>query len=139
MLCAKLSGMTALLAQTTSGEWHDGWQLVMSAIGVAVIVVIAVVGWLHKQSKADISDMRSDMKERFNGVEKCFDTVDKRFDAVDRRIDRLDSKIDAMYHLLLSQSMGSATQQTQPDEPPQQTSAEAERTESVRTSVSEMV
>ena len=163
--CAKLPAMTALFAQTVSSEeWHDGWQLVMIAVGLAVTLVIAVIGWLHKQSKEGISDLRteskegiselrteskegisdlrteskegisdlkSDMKERFNGVDNRLDDLGNGIKGTQRRIDKI-------YHLLLSQSIGSTTQQTLPGEQTEHTAAESERMESVTTSASEM-
>lgn len=94
--------MTTLLAQVSSGEWHDGWQLVLSAIGAAVLVVIAVVGWLYKQTKADISDLKSD---------------------INRRFDRTDNRVDDLYKMLAQRGIENPAQQPQTAEPRQHTEA----------------
>lgn len=84
--------MTTLLAQVSSGEWHDGWQLVLSTISAAVLVVIAVVGWLYKQTKADISDLKGDMNRRF---------------------DRTDDRVDELYKMLAQRGIENPAQQPQ--------------------------
>ena len=102
--------MTTLLAQVSSGEWHDGWQLVLSAIGAAVLVVIAVVSWLYKQTKADISDLKSDMN--------------RRFDDMNRRFDRTDDRGDDLYKMLAQRGIENPAQQPQTAEPRQHTEAD---------------
>ena len=97
--------MTTLLAQVSSGEWHDGWQLVLSAIGVAVLVVIAVVGWLYKQTKADISDLKSDMNRRFDRTD---DRVDDLYKMLTRRgIENPAQQPQTVAHQELARAMGS--------------------------------
>lgn len=51
-----------------------------------MVVVIAVVGWLYRQTKADISDLKSDMN--------------RRFDDMNRRFDRTDDRVDELYKIL---------------------------------------
>lgn len=101
--------MTTLLAQVSSGEWYEGWQLVLSAIGAAVLVVIAVVGWLYKQTKADISDLKGDMN--------------RRFDDMNRRFDRTDDRVDDLYKMLAQRGTENPAQQPQTAEPRQHTEA----------------
>lgn len=96
--------MTTLLAQVSSGEWHNGWQLVLSAIGVAVLVVVAVVGWLYKQTKAYISDLKSDMNRRFDRTD---DRVDDLYKMLDRSgIENPAQQTQTMEHSELSRAMG---------------------------------
>ena len=91
--------MTTLLAQVSSGEWYDGWQLVLSATGTAVLVIIAVVNWLYKQTKADISDLKADMN--------------RRFDDMDRRFDRTNDRVDDLYKILAQRGIENPAQQPQ--------------------------
>ena len=97
--------MTTFLAQVSSGEWYDGWQLVLSSIGTAVLVVIAVVGWLYKQTKADISDLQSDMNRRFD---KTDDRVDDLYKMLAQRgTENPPQQPQTMAHSELSKAMGS--------------------------------
>ena len=50
--------MTALLAQAaSSGEWYDGWQLA----AIIITIVVALIGWLHRQMSRGFADSKSDL------------------------------------------------------------------------------
>ena len=50
--------MTALLAQAASaGEWYDGWQLA----AIIITIVVALIGWLHRQMSRGFADSKSDL------------------------------------------------------------------------------
>ena len=96
--------MANLLAQTAaSGEWYDGWQLVVSAIGAAVVVVIAVVGWLHRQSKADNKELKIDIKEDITRIET----------AMNDGFARTERRIDDLYTMLAQKGMQSPARESQ--------------------------
>ena len=96
--------MANLLAQTAaSGEWYDGWQLIASAIGAAVAVVIAVVGWLHRQSKADNKELKNDIKEDIKRIET----------ATNDGFARTERRIDDIYAMLAQKGMQSPVQESQ--------------------------
>ena len=96
--------MANLLAQTAaSGEWYDGWQLVVSAIGAAVVVVIAVVGWLHRQSKADNKELKIDLKDDIKRIET----------AMNEGFARTERRIDDLYTMLAQKGMQSPARESQ--------------------------
>ena len=64
-----------------------------------MVVVIAVVGWLYRQTKADISDLKSDMN--------------RRFDDMNRRFDRTDDRVDELYKILAQKGLDNPVQQPQ--------------------------
>ena len=50
--------MTALLAQAaSSGEWYDGWQLA----AIIITIVVALIGWLHRQMSRGFAESKSDL------------------------------------------------------------------------------
>lgn len=65
-----------------------------------MVVVIAVVGWLYRQTKADISDLKSDMN--------------RRFDDMNRRFDRTDNRVDELYKMLAQKGIDNSVQQSGP-------------------------
>ena len=71
-----------------------------------MVVVIAVVGWLYRQTKADISDLKSDMN--------------RRFDDMNRRFDRTDDRVDELYKMLAQKGIDNPVQQPQTTELRQQ-------------------
>ena len=61
--------MLALLAQTASAaEWHDGWQLIVTTFTAGIGVVAVIIGWLHKQTKTDLADVKDDLSVRITDV-----------------------------------------------------------------------
>lgn len=61
--------MLALLAQTASAaEWHDGWQLIVTIFTAGIGVVAAIIGWLHKQTKIDLAEVKDDLSVRITDV-----------------------------------------------------------------------
>lgn len=95
--------MATLLAQTAaSGEWHDGWQLVASAIGAAVAVVIAVVGWLHKQSKSDNKELKDDINNTKNDIKGDLQRIET---AMNSGFTRTERRIDDLYTMLAQKGM----------------------------------
>ena len=61
--------MLALLAQAASaGEWHDGWQLAVTTITAGIGAVVAIIVWLHKQSKSDLAEVKDDLSARITDV-----------------------------------------------------------------------
>ena len=72
-----------------------------------MVVVIAVVGWLYRQTKADISDLKSDMNRRF-------DDMNRRFDDMNRRFDRTDDRVDELYKILAQKGLDNPVQQSGP-------------------------
>lgn len=66
--------MTTMLAEASaSGEWHDGWQLVVSAVGLASVLVIGIVGWL--------------LRVLFNGLKKAKNEASANLDERCREIE----------------------------------------------------
>lgn len=66
--------MSVLIAEASaSGEWHDGWQLVVSAVGVASVLVIGIVGWLLRvlftRLKKANSEANASLGERCDKIE----------------------------------------------------------------------
>ena len=103
--------MANLLAQTAaSGEWYDGWQLVASAIGAAVAVVIAVVGWLHRQSKADNRELKSDLKDKLGDFKEDFQRIET---AMNDGFARTERRIDDLYTMLAQKGMQSPARESQ--------------------------
>lgn len=76
-----LSTMATLLAQAaSSAEWHQGWQLALAVSGVAITLVLSIVGWFYRILKADINRL-------------------------DHRIDRLEAKIDDLQQIILKDAL----------------------------------
>lgn len=106
--------MANLLAQTAaSGEWYDGWQLVVSAIGAAVVVVIAVVGWLHRQSKADNKELKNDLKDKLGDFKEDFQRIET---AMNDGFARTERRIDDLYTMLAQKGMQSPPATAQSEE-----------------------
>ena len=67
--------MLALLAQAASAaEWHDGWQLVVTTITAGIGAVVAIIVWLHKQSKSDLAEVKDDLSTRITDVKDDLST-----------------------------------------------------------------
>ena len=61
--------MLALLAQAApTAEWHDGWQLVVTTFTAGIGAVVAIIVWLHKQSKSDLAEVKDDLSTRITDV-----------------------------------------------------------------------
>ena len=67
--------MLALLAQAASAsEWHDGWQLAVTTITAGIGVVVAIIGWLHKQSKSALAEVENRLSVRITDVKDDLST-----------------------------------------------------------------
>ena len=61
----------------------------LTALGVVVVIVLAALGWSYKQSKAGVSELKSDMNRQFDSTNRQFDSINTRLDNMTNRIDKL--------------------------------------------------
>lgn len=84
--------MTALLAQAaSSGEWHDGWWILIAG------VCLAVVGWLLRVLYSGLKDAIKETKQDLN-----------------KRCDTIESSLSELRSTLLTDALERARQQPQP-------------------------
>ena len=80
--------MLALLAQAAStGEWHDGWQLAVTTITAGIGAVVAIIVWLHKQSKSDLAEVKDDLSARITDVKTEVVSAEARLKAEITRVE----------------------------------------------------
>ena len=80
--------MLALLAQAAStAEWHDGWQLAVTTITAGIGAVVAIIVWLHKQSKSDLAEVKDDLSARITDVKTEVVSAEARLKAEITRVE----------------------------------------------------
>ena len=82
----------------------DEWQKQVDRrpyyVGIAVIIVLALFGWLHydtNRNKPVYTDTNSTMERienRISGIEQRLDTMSKRFDQAEKTINDLGGRIN---------------------------------------------
>ncbi len=82
--------MLTLLAQTTPGEWHDGWWILIAG------VCVAVVGWLLRVLYSGLKDAIAETKTDLN-----------------KRCDTIETSLSELRNTLLTDALERARQQPQ--------------------------
>lgn len=83
----------------------DEWQKQVDRrpyyVGVAVIIVLALFGWLHydtnrnKPVYTDTNGTMERIENRISGIEQRLDTMSKRFDQAEKTINDLGGRIES--------------------------------------------
>ena len=83
----------------------DEWQKQVDRrpyyVGIAVIIVLALFGWLHydtNRNKPVYNDTNGTMErieKRISGIEQRLDTMSKRFDQAEKTINDLGGRIES--------------------------------------------